>query len=115
MQQLINSGEKTVLAFIDALNNEDFETARTLVTDDLVFKGVMGERHGAEAYFQDMKKMKFKYKLQKSFIADAENVCLAYDIDMGEGKTIFSFGWYQFQDGKIQNFRVVFDPRPLLG
>ena len=31
---------KIVLAFIDALNNEDFSRARNYVTDDMVFEGV---------------------------------------------------------------------------
>jgi hypothetical protein len=30
-----NNSQKVVFAFIDALNNEDFEQARKLVTDDL--------------------------------------------------------------------------------
>ncbi|WP_276090435.1 nuclear transport factor 2 family protein [Pedobacter sp. JY14-1] len=100
--------------FIQALNEEDFETARALVTEDLIFKGVMGERSGAEAYFNDMEKMKLKYRIQKVFVADPENVCLAYDIDMGNDLTVFSFGWYRLREEKIQNIRVVFDPRPLL-
>jgi len=47
-----------VLSFIDALNNEDFKSARKLTTDDLRFEGVMGTREGADAYFADMEKMK---------------------------------------------------------
>jgi hypothetical protein len=45
----------------------------------------MGTRHGADAYFADMGKMKFKYEIKKTFA-----------------------------DGKIREFRVLFDPRPLL-
>lgn len=114
MNQAINPGEKVVLAFIDALNREDFETAKNLVNENLVFKGVMGERNGAESYFEDMQKMKFKYTVQETFTADSDNICLAYEIDMGQGKFIFSFGWYKLRNGKIDHLRVVFDPRPLL-
>jgi len=104
--------KEVVLAFIDAINDEDFEKARAYVTPDLQFVGVMGTRNGAEAYFNDMQKMKFKYDIKKS-IAEGNDVCLLYDIDMG-GKTIFSIGWYQLEDDKIKSFKVVFDPRPLL-
>ena len=103
---------QTVKAFIDALNSEDFDTARDLVTDDLKFEGVMGSRDNADAYFEDMKKMKFKYDIKKSF-ADGNDVCLFYDINMG-GKTIFSCGWYHLVSGRIKSFKVIFDPRPLL-
>ena len=110
-----SSGEKaktTVLAFIDAMNKEDFDKARQYVTDDISFMGVLGTRHGAGPYFEDMKKMKFKYDIKKAF-ADGNDVCLLYDIDMGKA-TIFSCGWYQLTGGKISTFKVVFDPRPVL-
>ena len=113
--QTVSAGteaKEVVLAFIDAINDEDFEKARTYVTHDLQFVGVMGTRNGADAYFNDMQKMKFKYDVKKS-VAEDNDVCLLYDIDMG-GKTIFSIGWYQLEDGKIKSFKVVFDPRPLL-
>lgn len=101
-----------VLDFIKAMNDFDYEKARTFVMDDFNFVGVLGTRNGAEAYFNDMQKMKFSYNVLKSF-ADGNDVCLFYDIDMG-GKAIFCCGWYQLQNDKIKSFRVVFDPRPLL-
>lgn len=105
--------KEVVLAFINAMNDEDFGKARNYVTHDLVFVGVMGTRNGADNYFNDMKKMKFKYNIKKTFVDGDNDVCLFYDIDMG-GVTIFSCGWYQLENGKIKSFKVVFDPRPLL-
>lgn len=104
-----SQGKQTVLAFIDALNKEDFKAARSYVQEDLTFIGVLGTRDGAEAYFKDMEKMKLKYEIKKVF-EDGNDVCLIYDIDLG-GLTVFACGWYQLVDGKISNFRVVFDPR----
>jgi hypothetical protein len=104
--------KETVLAFIDAMNKEDFKTARNYVTPGMDFIGVMGSRHGADAYFADMEKMKFKYVIKKVF-ADDQDVCLWYDIDMAK-KTITASGWYHLVDGKIAEFKVLFDPRPLL-
>src|SRR5260221_10756324 len=104
--------KEVVLSFINALNNEDFEEARTYVDNDMKFVGVLGSRNGAEAYFADMKRMKLKYDIKKIF-ADDDDVCLFYDIDMS-AKKIFSCGWYQVEDGKINWLRVVFDPRPVL-
>lgn len=104
--------KQIVLDFIDAMNQFDYERAKTYVTADLSFVGVLGTRNGANAYFNDMQKMKFQYNIIKAF-ADGNDVCLIYDINMGE-QTIFCFGWYQLQHDKIKSFRVVFDPRPLL-
>jgi limonene-1,2-epoxide hydrolase len=106
------SSKQTVLSFIKALNEEDFDSARKYTDDDLQFIGVMGTRNGADAYFNDMAKMKLKYDVQKAF-AEGNDVCLWYDIDMG-GRKIFSSGWYHIEHHKIAWFKVLFDPRPLL-
>jgi limonene-1,2-epoxide hydrolase len=107
-----DSAKEVVLRFINALNEEDFKTARNCLHNDMVFDGVLGHRDGADTYIEDMKKMKFKYKIQKSF-ADVNDVCLLYNIDMS-GKKIFTCGWYQVEENKIKLLKVVFDPRPLL-
>jgi limonene-1,2-epoxide hydrolase len=111
-EQTITNAKETVLSFIKALNDEDFTAARKYVQDDLTFTGVLGTRNGADVYLADMSKMKFKYTIKKAF-ADGDDVCLYYDIKMGD-KTIFSSGWYELVDNRISRFRVIFDPRPLL-
>lgn len=104
--------KKIVLDFIAAMNQFNYQKARSYVTDDLSFIGVLGTRNSADAYFNDMEKMKFQYKIIKTF-SDGDDVCLIYDINMGE-QTIFCCGWYQLINGRIKSFRVVFDPSPLL-
>lgn len=107
------NAKEVVLNFVNALNKEDFETARNCLSEDMVFDGVLGHRDGADVYIKDMEKMKFKYEIKKAF-EDGMDVCLLYDIDMGNQKTIFTCGWYQLQKGKIKKLKVVFDPRPVL-
>jgi hypothetical protein len=104
---------QVVLSFIKALNAEDFVSAKNYVKENLSFEGVMGSRHGAAAYFKDMEHMKFKYEVRKIFV-NGDDVAVFYDINMGAGKNIFSAGWYHLEEGKIVNFKVIFDPRPLL-
>jgi ketosteroid isomerase-like protein len=101
-----------VLAFLEALNHEDFQTARDLVSDDFSFVGVLGSRDGAEAYFGDMRRMRIKYTIRKVFV-EGQDVCVFYDLTLSD-KTIFACGWYQAVNGKIHSLRVVFDPRPLV-
>jgi len=108
-----SNAKEVVLNFINALNEEDFETARACLSEDMVFDGVLGHRDSAEVYISDMKKMKFKYKIKKAFEDDTD-VCLLYDIDMGGKNTLFTCGWYQIKDNKIKSLKVVFDPRPVL-
>lgn len=107
------TSKEVVLAFVDALNRCDFGMARKCVTDDMKFSGVLGSRDGADAYFRDMERMRLKYDVKKAF-ADGDDVCLFYDITMSD-VTVFCAGWYHLSEGKIRSFRVVFDPRPVLG
>jgi limonene-1,2-epoxide hydrolase len=109
----VSQSKEIVLTFLDALNNEDFKTVRHSLSDDMIFNGVLGHREGADTYVEDMKKLKFKYKILKAF-ADEDDVCVLYDIDMS-GETIYTAGWYKVRDNKIKSLRVVFDPRPIVG
>lgn len=109
---LENGTKETVLALIQAINNEDFQTARSFVANDFKFNGVLGVRDGAEAYFKDMEEMKLKYDVKKSF-SEGNDACILYEIGMA-GKKIFCCGWYHLKDQKVSSLRVVFDPRPVL-
>jgi SnoaL-like domain len=108
----VSDNAKVVLSLIQAINEEDFDTAARFAADNMTFEGVLGSREGAAAYFDDMKKMKLKYDVQKVFV-DQEDVCLFYDLTM-EGKTIFGCAWYHLDGGKVSSLKVIFDPRPFL-
>jgi predicted SnoaL-like aldol condensation-catalyzing enzyme len=107
-----NATKNVAELFIQSLNEENFEKAESCLDPDFTFTGVLGSRKGASTYMDDMKKMKFKYDIVKTFTS-GEDVCIWYHINMGQ-KTILASGWYHSLDGKIQSFDVLFDPRPLL-
>ncbi|HSD05858.1 nuclear transport factor 2 family protein [Flavobacterium sp.] len=106
------NSKEIVLSFIKAINEEDFKTAKTLVSDDMKFEGVLASRNGATAYFDDMEKMKMKYDIQK-IIAEGDDVSMLSDVT-SNGATLFTSSWYQLKSGKINFLKVVFDPRPVL-
>lgn len=108
----MEKARELVLAFVKALQDEDFERAREILKDDFAFNGVLGSVNGADTYIQQMNKLRFKYDVKKVF-ADNNDVCLLSEILMGETK-VFTCSWYAVGDGKIQSLRVVFDPRPVL-
>lgn len=109
---LENKTKDIVLSLINSINKEDFKTARTLVTDDMKFNGVLGSRDGADAYFKDMEQMKLKYDVKKSF-SDGNDACVLYELEMN-GKKILCCGWYHLRGDKVNSLRVIFDPRPVL-
>ncbi|AZB07697.1 nuclear transport factor 2 family protein [Chryseobacterium sp. G0162] len=107
-----NINQNVAEQFIQYLNEEDFDKAESCLDPDFKFIGVLGTREKASVYMKDMREMKFKYQMIKTFTAD-EDTCLWYTIDMGN-KTVEASGWYQIIEGKIHSFKVLFDPRPLL-
>ncbi len=111
-QATTETASALVLSFINALNKEEFDLARSYVNDDFTFNGVLGSRHGADNYFEDMRKMKFRYMVKKVF-AEESDVCLFYNITIA-GVSIFASGWYQLKDQKLSSLTVLFDPRPVL-
>lgn len=104
---------KTVVThFLNALNDENFEKAGSYLEKDFKFHGVMGSRNTAETYIADMRKMKFKYKIEKIF-EEGNDVCVIYKIDMGKA-TIETCGIYEIHQDKLKSLKVIFDPRPVL-
>ena len=103
---------EVVLSMVEAINNLDFEKARSYAHADMKFIGVMGSRDGADAYFKDMEKMKLKYAVKKAFV-DGDDVCLLSDLQI-DGKTILCCSWYVVKDEKVKSLKVIFDPRPLI-
>jgi hypothetical protein len=109
---MTSNPKELILNFIKLINEERFDEARNLADENMTFKGVLGSRDGADAYFNDMKNMKLKYKIIKAF-EEGNDVCVLYDLDIS-GLTIFGCGWYQVEQGKVTAIKVVFDPRPVL-
>ncbi|HTF82431.1 MAG TPA: nuclear transport factor 2 family protein [Cytophagales bacterium] len=101
-----------VLAFVNALNEEDFVTAKSFLNTDFVFKGPLATREGADVYIQDMEKMRLKYQVDKTFVNDQE-VCLIYKVTIG-GISLPTCGLYLLKDQKLSSLTVFFDPRPAL-
>jgi hypothetical protein len=101
-----------VLAYLNALNDENFALAKQYISTDFSFEGVLGTRKGSDSYIADMEKMRLKYAVKKVF-ADGNDVCVWYDVTMSETE-ILTAGWYHVEAGRISSLKVVFDPRPVL-
>jgi ketosteroid isomerase-like protein len=49
-----SNAKEVVMSFVKALNNEDFKTAKSYVSDNMSFLGPLASLDNAEAYFKDM-------------------------------------------------------------
>lgn len=96
----------------------DFETAGSLIEEDVSFVGPFGAAEGADAYLSGLRRFHARgvqgVDIRLVF-SDGDDVCIIYDLvtNMPAG-TIPSAGWYQLRDGKIASVRAFFDARPLV-
>jgi hypothetical protein len=102
----------TVIKFIKALNEEDFGTAKGLLSEYVKFVGTTGSRDGLQNYLDDLIHIKISYVIQKTFL-EGEDVCVLYDMTIS-GIVVFACGWYRLSGNKISSIRVIFDPRKIL-
>lgn len=107
-----------VMSYLEALNDQDFNTARSYLNDNMTFLSPVSTQNGADAYFKDMERLRLEnkikmvlYDVKKVFLAD-DDVCVFFDFHIGSA-TLFASGWFHVTNGKINSIRVVFDPRPI--
>jgi limonene-1,2-epoxide hydrolase len=101
---------EVVMAYINALDSQDYDVAMTHLHDNVRIRGPAGENYGKPYDFIEMlRKYRGKYDIKKAF-ADGDDVCLLYDLKTN-GPTIFMSSWYQVKQGKIVSIHTVFDPR----
>ena len=101
--------------YFESWKAEDFETFRSLIDDNVTFKGPMAEVKGVEEYvkgIQGMSKMIDDIVVQKIFV-DGADVITWFDIHTKDGKVLPTANWSHVTDGKIDRIRVAFDTRPI--
>jgi limonene-1,2-epoxide hydrolase len=106
------NAKEVVMSYVKALNNQDFKSARTYVSDGLSFSAPLATYNNAEPYFKDMERLRIKFNVKKIFV-DGNDVCLLYDFGAGP-INLFGCGWYHVENGKISSLRVLYDPRPII-
>ena len=99
-----------VMAYIGALDSQDYDRALGYLHDRVRVRGPAGEAFGKPVDFIEMlRKYRGKYDVKKTF-ADGDDVCVLYDLAT-TGPTVFMSSWYQVREGKIVSIHSVFDPR----
>ena len=98
-----------------ALDAQDFAAARTLMRDDMTFRGPLDTFHTADEYLESLKQLAAiiqRNDLKKVFV-DGDDVCVLYDmVTSTPAGTAFIAEWYQVVGGQISALQVVFDARP---
>lgn len=96
-----------------ALSARDFETARSLLADDLRFEGPIDTFDRADDYINAIKGL---FGMARGFehqatIAQGDDVAVFYRLDTPVAVAPVA-EWYRVQGGKIAQLRAYFDARP---
>ncbi len=105
----------TATSFFRAWTTGDFDTARSLLHDDVSFAGPIDRFDTADAYIgalRGLRQIVEAAKEQKVFV-DGDDVCVIYDLVTNTpAGTSPTAEWYHLRDGRISSVRVFFDARP---
>jgi hypothetical protein len=118
IEEVVTPDAKSVASdCLQAWTNGDFETARSLIDDEVTFAGPFGTAQGADAYLDGLRRFRDRgvetAEIQRAF-QDGDEACLIYDLVTNTpAGTIPTVGWYRLGDGKIVSVRAFFDARPL--
>ena len=110
----VNTARACLRAWTDRAG--DTTGVRALLTDDMTFRGPLGETNGADEYVAGLEGLSQAVDgaEEQAVVADGDDVCIVYDLS-ANGQRIPTVGWYLFRDGRIRSVRAFFDPRPMLG
>ena len=102
--------------YFTALQAKDFAAVRTLLHDDVTFKGALGTTDGAEEYVSGLEGMMATMASmeRRVVVAEGEDVCQVYDLALATPPVTLPIAqWIKVRDGRIAQVSVYFDPRPL--
>jgi limonene-1,2-epoxide hydrolase len=105
-----------VATFQQAMGRGDFVAARTLLRDDISFRGPIGAFDSADALMEALKKLqRFIERVEiKKIFADGDEVCVLFALVTNTpGGTVLVAEWYCVEGGRIAMMRAMFDARPL--
>ena len=101
--------------FFKAWTTADFETARSLLHDDVSFSGPIDHFDNADAYIRSLQGLSqiVKSAEEQKVFADGNDVCVIYDLVTNTPiPPSPTAEWYHLRNGKISAVRVFFDARP---
>ena len=110
-----NAGE-ILKKFYAAVAGKDIATARTYLSDDLLFLGLFETYHNAEEYLAALTKLlQVVVRLDvKKIIAQGNDVAVFFELETKApvAATTLVAEWHQIKNGRISHVESAFDGRP---
>jgi uncharacterized protein (TIGR02246 family) len=103
--------------YLDAWRGRDFERLRSVLADDVTFRGVLGVADGADACVAGLRGMAENLMTDvevQVMAVDGPDVLTWFDLHNRVADPVPTVNWSHVENGLITRIRVTFDPRPLL-
>jgi hypothetical protein len=115
---MIMADPRTVAAtYFESWKAHDFATFRSLLADDVTFRGPLGTADGAEACakgIEGMSKIVTDIVIEHIWV-DGPDVLTWFVLHSKDAEPTPTANWQHIEDGKVRRIVVTFDPRGLLG
>ena len=105
---------ETVERYFDAWTSKEFDTARSLLHDDLSFRGPIEALDNAGALVESLKGLAqiVTGAERRGLVEQGDQVCVIYDLHTLPVSDAPVAEWYTVRDGKISSIEAFFDARP---
>jgi ketosteroid isomerase-like protein len=105
---------EVVEQYFNAWTSKDSEKARSLLNDDLSFKGPIETLDNADALIESIKGLAqiVTGAERRALLEHGDQVVVIYDLHTVPIPTAPVAEWYTVRDGKIASMQAFFDARP---
>jgi ketosteroid isomerase-like protein len=113
--QTIEDTRTIAAAYFDAWRDDDFDTYRSLLADDVEFIGPLAHIEGADEAtegIRGMSKIKTDIVVKKVFV-DGDDALTWFDLHTKIADPVPTANWTHVENGKITKIQVAFDAREL--
>lgn len=112
---MTNAGDLARIYFT-AWKAKDFQTLRSVLADDVTFRGPLGTADGVEECVRGLEGMSQMMTdiVVEVLVADGDDVITWYELHTDVAPPTPTANWTRVQNGKIVQIRAAFDPREIL-
>jgi ketosteroid isomerase-like protein len=113
----MSNAREVIDRYFTALKQKDFATMRTLLHDDVSFRGALGTTATAEEYIKGIEQITASMASveRRVVVAEGEDVFQVYDLVLATPAVTLPIAqWLKVRDNRIATVQVFFDPRPLV-
>ncbi|MDN5893168.1 MAG: nuclear transport factor 2 family protein [Nocardioides sp.] len=106
-------------SYFDAWRSKDFETLRSILSEDVTFRGPLGVADGADECIRGLSGMSqivTDAAVAHTFVATdhPDEVVTWFDLHTDIASPTATANWMHIENGQIARIRVTFDPREIV-